>query len=137
MSYTMSVFFTHTPQYSKIFTKISHTHTFTPLFDIHTLKTYMPHIHMAFHNRFIWAILIGLEIRFLNYVNICPFFLSQVYICIFGCVWVRWMFSNACQVTEKHFVWMKRIYIDEVMCIASVYVFVFSVFFQIDQGREK
>ena len=31
----------------------------------------------------------------------------------------------------------KRIYIDEVMCIASVYVFVFSVFFQIDQGREK
>ena len=30
---------------------------------------------------------------------------------------------------------MKRIYIDEVMCIASVCVFVFSVFFQIDQGR--
>ena len=39
--------------FSKIFTKISHTHTFTPLFDIQTLKTYMPHTYMAFHNRFI------------------------------------------------------------------------------------
>ena len=87
MSYTMSVFFTHTPQYSKIFTKISHTHTFTPLFDIQTLKTYMPHIHMAFHNRFIWAMTIGLESRVYELSrHLSVFFISSVYMYIWVCM---------------------------------------------------